>query len=76
MAINISASGLTTQQQQDVANAFDDIFSGRAESGLTKAQWVERQLLIFMRGVVKEWKRKAHETTLAGEQAQVDAEYQ
>lgn len=76
MAIQIQISGLTTQQQQDVGNAFDETIKGRDEAGLTKAQWVERQLLIFIKSVVKGWKRKAHETTLAGEQAQVDSDYQ
>lgn len=75
MAIQIQVSGLTTQQQQDVANAFDETINGRTEQGYTKAQWVERQLLLFMRSVVKGWKRKAHETTLAGEQAQVDSDF-
>lgn len=75
MAIQISVTGLTTQQQQEVANAFDETIAGRTAAGLTKAQWVERQLLIFMKSVVKGWKRKTHETTLAGEQAQVDADY-
>lgn len=76
MAIQIQVTGLTTQQQQDVANAFDEMIDGRLASGMTKAQWVERQLLLFMRSVVKGWKRKQHETTLAGEQAQVDSDYQ
>lgn len=74
MAIQISVTGLTTQQQQDVGNAFD-IISGRTEAGLTKAQWVERCLLRHIKAVVKGWKRQAHETTLAGENAAVDAEY-
>lgn len=76
MAIQIQVTGLTVQQQQDVGNAFDETISGRTEAGLTKAQWVERQLLLFIRGVVKDWKRKAHETTLVGEQNQVDTDYQ
>lgn len=76
MAIQIQVTGLTAQQQQDVGSAFDETIKGRDEAGLTKAQWVERQLLNFMKSVVKGWKRKAHETTLAGEQAQIDADYQ
>ena len=75
MAIRISITGLTTQQQQDVGAAFDETIQGRTEAGLTKAQWVERQLLIFIKSVVKGWKRGAHEATLAGEQAQIDIDY-
>lgn len=75
MAIQIQSTGLTTQQQQDLGNAFDEVIAGRVEAGLTKAQWVERQTLLFWRSVVKGWKRKAHETAIAGEQAQIDSEY-
>ena len=75
MAIQIQVSGLTPQQQQDVGDAFDK-FLGRQAAGLTKAQWVERQLLIFMKNVVKTWKRQSHETDLATEAAQIDSDYQ
>jgi hypothetical protein len=74
MAINITITGLTTQQQLDVANAFDQTIEGRGS--LTKAQWVERQMLLYIKAVVKGWKRQAHESTLATEQTQVDTDYQ
>lgn len=76
MAIQISVTGLTVQQQQDVGNAFDETIAGRDLSGLTKAQWVERQLLLFIRNVVKGWKRKGHEAQIVTEQAQVDTDFQ
>ncbi len=75
MAIEISITGLTTQQQQDIGNAFDATAEGRTQAGLTKAQWVERCLLRHIKAVVKGWKRQQHETTLAGEQTQVDVDF-
>lgn len=75
MAISITVTGLTAPQAVEVGNAFDSI-PGRTEAGLTKAQWVERQLLLFIRSVVKGARRQVHETTLNGEQAQVDTDYQ
>jgi hypothetical protein len=74
MAIQISITGLTTQQQQEVGNAFD-IIQGRQDAGLTKAQWVERCIIRYIKAVVKGARRQAHETTLATEQAAVDVEY-
>lgn len=74
MAIQISITGLTTQQQQDIANAFDAI-PGRLDAGLTKAQWVERLLLRHIKNVVKGWKRGIEENIIASQQAQVDLDY-
>jgi len=75
MAIQISITGLTTQQQQDIGNAFDETIKGRTEAGLTKAQWVERCLLRHIKAVVKGWKRQTEEAIIATQQAQVDADY-
>lgn len=75
MAIQIQISGLTQQQQQDIGDAFDQTLRGRADSGLTKAQWVEFQLIVFMRSVVKGWKRSQHEAQIKVEQAQVDSDF-
>jgi hypothetical protein len=75
MAIEITITGLTAEQADAVKDAFDATISGRIESGLTKAQWVERCLLRHIKAVVKGWKRRQHETTLAGEQAQVDVDF-
>ena len=75
MAIEISITGLTAQQQQDIGNAFDETIHGRTEAGLTKAQWVERILLRHIKNVVKGWKRKAHEDAIATEQAKVDSDF-
>ncbi len=75
MAIQISITGLTQQQQTDIGNAFDETIAGRTDAGLTKAQWVERCLLRHIKAVVKGWKRKAHETALMAEHVQVDADF-
>lgn len=75
MAIEIQITGLTVQQQQDIGNAFDETIRGRTEAGLTKAQWVERQLLRHIKAVVKGWKRGIHEAQIHTEQAQVDADF-
>ena len=75
MAINISVTGLTPQQQQDVGDAFDQTISGRTALGLTKAQWVERNMIRFMKSVVKGWKRQTEEAVIATQQAQIDADY-
>lgn len=74
MAIQITITGLTTQQQTDVGNAFD-IIPGRADAGLTKSQWVERQLIRHIKNVVKGWKRQADEQALSNVLAQVDLDY-
>ena len=76
MAINITITGLTTQQSQDVGNAFDQTIAGRADSGMNKSQWVERQLLIFIKSVVKGWKRQGYEAQLTVDQTQIDTDYQ
>ncbi len=73
MAINISITGLTTQQQQDVGNAFDQTIQGRGP--LTKAQWVERCLLRYIKGIVMNTKRQTRDATLVADQAQVDLDY-
>lgn len=75
MAINITITGLTTQQQQDVGNAFDQIYPGRIEAGLTKAQWVERNLIRIIKGAVIGMKRRTYEAQLATDQTQVDTDY-
>ena len=73
MAIQISITGLTTQQQQDVADAFDAV--GSRPAGTTKQQWVQLQLLRFLKSVVKGWKRSAQEVIISTQQAQIDIDY-
>jgi hypothetical protein len=75
MAIGIDVTGLTAQQADAVKDAFDATINGRTESGLTKAQWVERCLLRHIKAVVKGWKRQQHETVLHGEQQQVEIDF-
>lgn len=86
MAIQIQITGLTTQQAQDLGNAFDETIAGRLTAGpvdaegkptsLTKAQWVEFCLKRFLRDVVKGWKRKGYEATISQAQSQVEADFQ
>ena len=77
MAIQISISGLTAQQGADVKDAFDETIARTSslDVALTEAQWVERCLIRFVKSVVKGWKRRGHDITLAAEQAQVDIDY-
>ncbi len=51
-----------------VQSAFDQLFAGRAVAGRTPTQWVNDQLLIFIRNVVK-----SAEATPAAETARVTA---
>lgn len=76
MPIDIDITGTTAQQNQDIGDAFDQTIAGRAEAGMTKAQWVKFHMKLFMRNVVKGWKRKAHEDAIATEQNQVDTDFE
>lgn len=73
MAIGIDITGATTQQRQDIGDAFDALVPGRGS--LTKAQWAERCVLEFIKNKVKGYKRQAHQAAIDATEAQVDSEF-
>ena len=74
MAVSITVSGLTAQQKQDIADAFEAT-QGPRPPGMTKEVFVTSCTLRFWKAVVKGWRRGIHEATISTEQANVDTTF-
>lgn len=74
MAVTITATGLTTQQKIDLADAFEATQGPRPE-GMTKAQFVSLCTLRFWKAVVKGWRRSSHESLIKAETSAVESEF-
>ena len=74
MAVSITITGLTVQQQIDIRDAFVAT-QGPVPSGLTQAQFAQLCLLRYIKAVVKGWKRNTHEVQMQTENADVESSF-
>ena len=56
---------ITTPTEYDarISDAFDAEFPGRTEAGMTKAQWIKRQLVLYIKQVVRNHEANAASAT-------------
>jgi len=78
MAIQIQIQGLTAEQLQDVAEAFDSTMgrgpNGRPD-GMSKARWAELCIVRYIKSRLSSWKRNTHASTIEAELAQVNVDF-
>ena len=75
MPIDITITGLTQQQQQELGEAFDKKFEGRLEAGLSKAQWVKLHVFRYIKGVVKSVRQQTYREQIETSNADVETSY-
>jgi hypothetical protein len=74
MAVDITITGLTAQQNQDIVAAFVAT-QGPPPEGMSNVRFSKLCLLRFIKAVVKGWKRDIQEAVIRTESAQVDTDY-
>jgi hypothetical protein len=75
MAIGITLTGTTQAQNIQIGEAFDAQYPGRPD-GVSRARWAELKVLQFIKSVVKQHARSAHDAAIDASVAQVDTDYQ